>query len=274
MLVAVEIRGWTGQITDKMASTDVTTRAHAAHDAARVRKNLLAGCDSALRAVIAAGHRVRAVHRSMTLPWSEGTRILPASEFSAYASAMADVLAAHTEAIERFLDSYDSARTRAQSALGALFDASDYPTRADLERRFGARRLVLPFPDATDWRVDIGADEREAIRQQTEHAIAERMSDATRDLWSRLVEVLDRAASKLADPDGIFRDSLIGNVRDLIDRLPRLNLTDDAALSNAVDEVSRAIASYDPQTLRDDASTRAKVAAKAAALAASYAVHA
>jgi hypothetical protein len=67
-------------------------------------------------------------------------------------------------------------------------------------------------------------------------------------------------SDKLKDGDAIFRDSLIGNVRELVDLLPALNLTGDPALTSAVSEVKNKLADLDPQALRDHEVDRAAAA--------------
>jgi len=70
-------------------------------------------------------------------------------------------------------------------------------------------------------------------------------------------------ADKLKDGDAIFRDSLVGNVKDFVDILPALNLTGDPELSAAVLEVKEKLVCYSPDTLRDQETERARAAATA-----------
>ena len=57
-------------------------------------------------------------------------------------------------------------------------------------------------------------------------------------------------AEKLADSDKIFRDSLINNLCDLCDLLPKLNITGDKNLDNMRKEIEQQLCRYMPENLR------------------------
>jgi phosphoenolpyruvate carboxylase len=73
-------------------------------------------------------------------------------------------------------------------------------------------------------------------------------------------------ADKLADPTGIFRDSMVENAREICAMLPRLNFTDDANLEAMRQEVESKIAKYHPDALRQDPVLRRDTAAEAKAI--------
>ena len=64
----------------------------------------------------------------------------------------------------------------------------------------------------------------------------------------------------------IFRDSLIGNVRDCVDILSRLNVTGDADLDAVRERVSEDLATLDVQALRSSEASRAAAVRKADAI--------
>jgi hypothetical protein len=65
--------------------------------------------------------------------------------------------------------------------------------------------------------------------------------------------------------EGIFRDSLVENVRELVAVLPSLNITGDPTLA-AVAARMEALCRDDADELRDNAAARASVAAEADAI--------
>jgi hypothetical protein len=87
-----------------------------------------------------------------------------------------------------------------------------------------------------------------------------------RDVWKRLHDVMQKAHEKLADPNAIFRDSLIENVKELCSILPRLNVMDDPALEEARLAAIAAIGAYNPDTLRHDPVLRSDKAREAKAV--------
>jgi hypothetical protein len=73
-------------------------------------------------------------------------------------------------------------------------------------------------------------------------------------------EIVATMGKKKGDAGYGFKDSKVGNVRRLVDTMRRMNVTDDDEFTTMLDRIDAAIASADPQTLRDDESERAKVA--------------
>jgi hypothetical protein len=119
-----------------------------------------------------------------------------------------------------------------------------------------------------DFRVRLGEAEVAHIRAEIEARNAELVADANRDLWQRVQAVTRRLVERLSafavEPgSGIrlhpFRDSLIENVRDLLDILPRLNITGDARIEQVRQDLARQVARHEPESLRQDPALRAAV---------------
>ena len=80
-----------------------------------------------------------------------------------------------------------------------------------------------------------------------------------------LHEALRAYAEKLADPDKIFRDSLITNLADILNLAADLNLGNDPKVAELVEQ-ARTLAAVDPDQLREDKTLRADSAVRAADL--------
>ena len=87
-----------------------------------------------------------------------------------------------------------------------------------------------------------------------------------KDVWQRLYTVVQKAHEKLADPDAIFRDSLIENVKELCHILPRLNVADDEQLESLRLDALVKVGAVKPDALRLDPDLRSKKAAEAKAI--------
>ena len=100
--------------------------------------------------------------------------------------------------------------------------------------------------------------------------VQDAMIEAQRELMRRMIEPVRAMASKLAEQpkdgkgDICFRDSLIGNVQDIAELVPKLNIAGDAAIDSFAAEMLK-LARYSPKTLRDDKATRAEAPKLAAA---------
>lgn len=280
MLVSLSIRMWEGRKLDKGASAKVTTDAGASATAARVTKSLVAKAALAETATIAG--RARAEHYRRALPWADnGTRVLSAVGYLDYCRVMRELRDEFDASVSRFLAAYPAEVERAKIDLGALFDPADYPDASAIRAAFQfARPRILPWPSAADFRVDIGAEALADERARIESDMQELLTGAMRDVVARIVETVGTMAEKLKafkpaagrgqKSEGIFRDSLVENVRELVAVLPSLNLTGDKRIADIADRMA-ALVSNDASVLREHADVRQDVADKAAAIAAEVA---
>lgn len=274
MLATVRIEAWSGRRLDRKI-TDETNAAHgAAADAGRYNKALLP--KDAMAGITAAANAARTLHYARTLPWlDEGARILPAAAFPDYSAAMKRHRSEFESAVESFVRSYPDHIAAARVRLNGMFDPADYPDPADIRSRFTLKTRVLPVPDAADFRVDMADAQAAEIRAAIEESTREALATAVRDVWGRIADVVGRMAERLAEyrpaaggrkAEGIFRDSLVENVRELAAILPALNLTNDAALSGISNRIERELCRHDADALRESDVLRRDVAESAAAI--------
>jgi len=267
MLASLNISVWTARKLDKRVTDEINSQHAASRDAGRYNKHLLPGDARSLEATRKAAQAARDDHHSMTLPWAaDGARILPAAQFMDYAAKMRQHHAVFDAALTEFLADYPTLKANARVLLNGMYREEDYPSVQHIAGKFSFAMTFTPVPDAGDFRVQIADDAAEAIRQQIEATERAAIAEAMRHLWGRLHDATSAMVDRLSTPDAIFRDSLVGNMRDLLDILPRLNVTNDADLAAMAAEAERKLAAYHPQDLRDDKALRAVVAADAAAI--------
>jgi hypothetical protein len=149
-----------------------------------------------------------------------------------------------------FLVQYDVFVSNAADNLGDLFDPSEYP--ADIEKRFGFNwRFFTLAPPSKKLLLDpaLIAQEQQKFRQ----TIAEFSELATSTLRGRFAELVDHIVERLAGPEKkVFRDSLIGNIRQFLEDFERLNINGDIELANLVARCREIIGGTSPQMLRDN----------------------
>lgn len=261
MLVTLNISYWSSRKYDRKVSQEVADSHKTDQRAGRYRKNLLPVDAPSYQAVRNAISAARDEHYKHSLPWSsDGARILPAANFQRYADAMREKRAAFDKAVREFIVEYPTLREQAKEALNTMYQSEDYPVPADIVDRFGFATKVYPLPSGEDFRVDLTnvnvGDIRNQIEQETKAAVAEGMKDA----YARLHDVVSRMSARLGDPDGKFKNSLVGNIRELCDLLPSLNLTGDVELTRLVGDVKKKLTANEAEDLRDDPTLRKKVA--------------
>lgn len=274
MLAHVKLSVWTARRIDRKVTDEVNEAHGAANDAGRFNK-LLVDKTALAPVTLAVGH-ARTFHYSRTLPWQdEGARLLPALAFTDYAAQLRAIKGTFESAVSDFLKAYPEAVEAARKRLGGLFKAEDYPGVDDIARRFAFEIVVNPVPTGADFRVDLGDGQAEMIRQEIEARAQAQLSEAMRDVYRRVGDACERMVDRLRSyqpggdgerASGVFRDSLVENVRDLAEILPALNITADPRLAAIAERVRRDLTRYNADALRDDGAARETVADAAAAI--------
>lgn len=262
MLVSLNIAAWSARKHDKKVSEEVESK-HGAHDAGRFNKMLIK--KEALEPINKVVSAARSYLYEKTLPWGEnGERLLPSSLYLDFSSDMQNFRHEFEQRVYDFGKAYPSAVIDAQQRLGTMYDAEDYPPASEIHERFDFAVSVLPVPSANDFRVNLNTEHVDAIKRDITRQMEGRQREAVKDCYSRVRTVVTAIHGRLKDEKAVFRDSLIGNARDLLQILPALNLTGDADLSKIADEINDLLAP--PDRLRADAGLRAATAKKADAI--------
>ena len=154
----------------------------------------------------------------------------------------------------RFIEDYDDYVDQARLDLGRLFRLEDYPDTEALQGKFAIRYRIVPVPDARHFMADLAQGETERVRRDIESQVRTRLNDAQRDLYRRLGEAVERVGERLREDENgkplVFRDSLIENIRELVDVVPRLNIFADDDLAMLCREVKDKFAGIEPDALR------------------------
>lgn len=274
MLCNLVIRQWSGRRLDKSATDAVIQNAGAADDAGRFNKLLIPA--AILAPVSRAANAARDYHYSRTLPWLDnGARILPSLAFDPYSARMRALRLEFDSAVAEFLQAYPDAVADARKRLGSLFDAGDYPDVSELRGRFSVATRFLPMPDASDFRAALSDEQAARVRAEIERTTREAQELATRDAWERVREALARMVEKLnayrpgdagRKAEGIFRDSLVENVRDLVAILPAFDLSGSGHMATIAARMERELTRHDAAELREAPKLREDTAKAAAAI--------
>jgi hypothetical protein len=283
MLCSLSISAWSGYSFDRDASEEIAMIHGADKDSGRFNKRLVPRKE--LKEITQIVGRARRDHEFVTLPWGDdGYRVLPAAAYMDHTETMRRHAADFKGAVSGLLARFEDLVTK-QSRLGTLFKAEDYPGMreeggtlrfafpAELRERFSFETKVLPLPDADDFRVTIGDEDRERIKRQIADSIQASLRVGTRELWQRLYKVVSHMSARMAEyntaEDGSkpkLYDSMITNIVEIVDVLPKLNIAADTELDRMAGEVRRALL-VDPQELRKSETMRSDTAKMAADIA-------
>ncbi|MDE0453718.1 MAG: hypothetical protein OXM03_08845 [Chloroflexota bacterium] len=253
MLVSLRIAAWSGRLYDRDASTHVAVHHDASASAGRYNKRLLP--KDAFAALTATMSRARTAHYEQTLPWDDkGSRLLTVANYERYTEIMDGLCEKMVRERTRFIEDYEDNIDRARLDLGRLFRIQDYPSAAALKAKFAIAYRIAPVPDADHFMAKLASSDTEQVKRGIERDVEERLHGAVGDLYRRLGEAVERVSDRLREDENgkplVFRNSMIGNIRDLVDIVPRLNIFGDDELARLCEQVKNKIAGVDPDALR------------------------
>lgn len=275
MLTSLNISLWRARKLDRKVTAEVNTLKNAAADACIVSKALVA--KDALKDIKIVVHEARAFHYENTLPWDNvGWRILPSANYKAWTDKMRTLSQTFDAAVKRFASNYPNYIADAQIALNGMFDPNDYPDVSRVTDSFEFETGAQPIPDGSHFVLDLGETEIARQAKKLDERVQVATQGAMTDLWERLHEGVAHMADRLSKYDvdpatgkvtGKFHDTLVENIRELCELLPRLNVMNDPNLEAMRKQVEDSLTKIEPQDLRDDTKARDKLAADAEAIA-------
>ena len=234
---------------DKKASAEVEIQNNAHPRMANVHKKLLGDCQELIAIRKFVGN-VRNSHYRMTLPWSDmGMRIIPTTKYFDYHKQMTEYQNEFYTMLDKFLGVYDWAVIQAETTLGDMFNKNDYPSVDTLRAKFNWRLSYIPMPDAGDFRVDIGNEQADAIREQCAEYYRTMFHQAIQEIAEPLKNMSERLDYSNGEDKKVFRDTLVSNVVTAIDLL---GVTSDPKFAKIKQELDHAFTGITPDALRED----------------------
>lgn len=229
MVVTLSVSCWTARKQDKKVTAEVE-KSHGAHDAGRYNKLLVE--KAKLDPLTSHAGKIRQKHYEMTLPWLDnGGRLLPSRLYFNYQKAMVPLQEQFEELVNDFISEYDTKLVAdARNRLGTMYDPTDYPPSSVLRRKFGIDIDVAPVPNATDFRVAVGDEERQKIQEQITTRMEERQRKAMNNAWERVRDVVGNVVTRLDVFKPVIHESLMDNAQTLAGLLPGLNILEDPKL--------------------------------------------
>lgn len=263
MLVSLHISQWSARKLDKGETRDVEIKHGVKSNVARVNKSLLPGAES-LDAIHKLSGTIRTEFYRRSLPWSHGTQIIKSTGFLEFNEVMSNYRTERAHLVDAFCADYPLLKADAPQKLKGLYREEDYPPVSEIRHKFHMGVSYMPVPDAADWRVDVSDENLEVLRESITRNVERSVGEAMQDAWKRIYDTVSKIHERLADPDNIFRDSLVENAVDLCRILPDLNINDDPNLEALRRELEGSICNTTPDTLRNSVGQRERVADKMA----------
>jgi hypothetical protein len=253
------IKMWTAKKMDKNVTKEIE-ETHKAKDAGRFNKILIA--KDGLSKLNSIAKEARDYHKEQTLPWTDnGGRILPATNYYDYINKQLEFKEKYDKAVDDFIAVYPDLKADAKLRLNTMFSEADYPSVSKLREKFDFITEPTPIAQLDDIRISVSQEEIDRLKQEVEKNLYIKIADSTKDMWDRIREAVGHMYKRLSDKDAKFKKSLVENISDLVDLLPRLNFTDDPEINEAIEDMKKLL--VNPEELRTNQIKRNETARNA-----------
>ena len=255
MLAQLSLSVWTGRVKDGEVSEEVVKQKGAESDTGAWWTYSIPR--KSMSSLFTAYGKLRTVHNKWTLPWNDsGVRILPSQAYMDYTKDMRQAKSEFETEVNKFLEEYPKIIANAQTRLGKLANNRILPTVAEIRSKFGIEQHLFPLPNTKDFRLDLDEQDVEAIKNEMEQALQTMTEKAMADIWQRFMELLTKLEATLGTADKVFRNSLLSNLTEFCNRIPKLNITENSSLENLRKEVLTKLTKLQPDELRENKEAR------------------
>jgi hypothetical protein len=209
-------------------------------------------------------------HIANTLPYGDdGTRLMKNSLYFEYTSKMQQFIseldslkstivgdvAIYNKVVQDDIDERN-AHLIAQGKQPTAC-VGDYISFEAMQDRLYIKWYPEPIATSGDFRFEIPDEMKRAYDANIQQMVV----DAKQDIFARMVEPMKAFIVKMAIPIGadgaVFRDTMVTNLTDLVEHLPKLNVDDDPAVMNAVAELKAVTDKFkNPVVLRESQAAR------------------
>ena len=219
--------------------------------------------------------RVRRWLDDQGLPWGfRGQRLVPNSKIDEIIRFLENARIESDRFYKDFLRAlpgFIEEDKREHSGLGELFNQGDYQDVITLEDKgnFEILRDTVPDPESdprAGWSQQQVDEMRTAMKRQEESNVKEATIDLTRRIEQPLRRIIEAMEKYKGSKSGRFTNSLIPNVRELVDAMVGLNLKDDRELENIRKDLLTGICPLEEEDLRKDPGLRKETKEKAEAI--------
>lgn len=204
----------------------------------------------------------------VTLPWDEkGFRLMSVEIYEDFTKKFKDYTSKYRAVVNQFIEAIESHVADARIMLGDAFKEEDYKfltanggvDKSWLDEQFTLEVEFNTITGKDDLRAVLTEDDREAIADAIEAQSMAKFAKSQEHVIVSLVDCIRKLHERLCDSENVFRDTLTGNLEDLCDLVPKMNIGGDPALNRIAEECKAQLCKWDPQTLRDNDDKRQEV---------------
>lgn len=196
--------------------------------------------------------------RCLPSPFRKGVYFLPLGLIPDVEARLTAYRMQLDELVERLARVYPALQTIASRELGAMYNAADYPTTAQLRESFGMEwsYQTVSTPKVLE-SIDRAIYAREA--ENARRRIEEATEDIKAGLRESMADLVSHMVDRLTPTDGkkkIFKNTMTAKFQDFLATFEVRNLANDGELAALAGRARQLLNGIDPETLRDSEDIR------------------
>jgi hypothetical protein len=166
---------------------------------------------------------------------------------------------------EHLLGRYDEWQEITKTQLAGRYKESEFPTAADLNSGVSWTMSISALPESEALRriKDIDDSFMEKLVEANDQRVDAAVKSGMKSAYQRLMEPLQNMVDVLSKDKPRIFETLVTNVRDVINEIPGLNLIDESELQRFADKSNELLNSITADTLRDSPVVRQETVDKA-----------
>jgi hypothetical protein len=255
ILITLTLRQWQARKLDRKTSLEVCQNKGAQTDSGNFHKVLIS--KQHLQPITQLVNKIRNYHYANTLAWShKGVDFLPSKHYMTYMDKMGTLKDKFEIEVDKFVKIYPTLAKDTALELQSLYDADDYPSAEAVRERFFMDIAATPVPSSGDFRIDLPAKEMKKIKAKLDISLKESAHAAALDLYSRFYTSLAKTCLTLADPNKIFRNTLIFNVEDIAIKIKTMDITESLNLQVLAQDAHNVCNTIEIDSLRENIESR------------------
>ena len=177
----------------------------------------------------------RKVFKEKTAPWGDdGWRILKATDVKQLKSYIDDRTGDREALVQAFIDKYNRLIEEDKRELGGMWKHEDYPTIEKVIETFAIGEDPLEIEvistEVPDFRAEMSDEEVDEIEANVRKNVEKKQEQALAVVYGRVLDAVNKVVERLSDPANKFHESVIENLKTIVESLPTANFTDDPKL--------------------------------------------
>jgi hypothetical protein len=190
-------------------------------------------------------------HKNNTLGYiDKGPRILPNNNYMEYTHEMRQRINYVDSLLDKEMPNYNNyvqldILYRSKNQLNSRAKVEDYPTAEEFRSRMGFDLRFAPLPDQSHFLFDLSEEDKVGFIDSIKEAEKVVRRETVLSMLTPLQKLVDKLGVEIGEKDSVFRNSAIENVLEGLERARKLNIDEDPALHEAINNLSSAIVVFD-----------------------------